>query len=156
VKQRLWETSAPSTAAVSGFVLLTSNGEAVELRFDYDRDGTTYTGGLRFHRVRAHRHRAELYLTEWHLTDAYDTLVEVSPSDWVETLRSAAPSDRRGDWTMRHFMITFDSAGCYEIAAEDWEAFAEVAGRLTTHPASPLTPAAPAGSAAPWPRRDRG
>lgn len=130
MKRRLWETPEPSTASVSGFVRFTTDGRDVELRFDYDRDGDSYSAGLSFRSVRAFRHRAELYLTEWHITDAYDALVEVTPSEWIAELVAAAPADRRGDWNMRHFMITLDSAGCYEVVAADWEALPEVSGSL--------------------------
>lgn len=132
-KERRWETPEPSTASVSGFVLLVANGRDLELRFDFDRDGIALTSGLRFTKVRAYRHRQELYETEWHISSAYDTLVEVLPSDWVNELRSAAPPDQRNAWTMKHFMITLDSAGCFEVVAEGWEALPETEGTLSRH-----------------------
>jgi hypothetical protein len=131
IKQRLWELPEGSTTGVSGFVLLTTAGGDLDLYFDYVRNGAIYTGGLRFGSVRAHRHRAELYLTAWHITDAYEALVEVTASDWLAELTRAAPADRRHEWPMRHFMIMFDSDGCYEVAAATWEVRPEVQGRLS-------------------------
>lgn len=131
MKERLWELPEPSTSAASDAVLLTTNGGDLELRFDYDRDGKAFNGGIRFRRVRAHRHCAELYTTEWHITDAYDTLVEVKPSEWVQELLDAAPADGRNTFVMHHFMITLDSAGTYEVVAESWEPLPEREGALT-------------------------
>lgn len=132
MKNRLWEMPEPSSAAVSGFVLLISDGRNLDLRFDYDRNGKVITGGIRFRRVRGHRHRAELYATDWHIADAYDALVEVRSSEWIQELTDAAPEDRRSDWAMHHFMITLDSAGTYEIVAQSWEILPEVEGSLST------------------------
>lgn len=131
MKEKLWEAPEPSTAGVSGFVLLTSNGRDLELRFDYDRDGSVFTIGIRFHTVRAHRYRAELYLQPWHITGVYDTLVVLQPSEWVKELRDAAAVDQRNAWVMQHFMITLDSAGCFEVVAESWEVMPEIRGSLS-------------------------
>lgn len=100
------------------------------LEFDFDRDGIALMTGLKFESVRAFRHRQEIYETEWHISEVFDTLVEVSPSEWVLELQSAASPDQKSEWTMRHFMITFDSAGCYEIVAKDWWVLPEANGSL--------------------------
>lgn len=94
-------------------------GEAL-LRFEYERDGADYRGGLRFERVRAYRFRAEGHCTAWHVEGAYDTLAEVSDSEWVSELLAAEPSETWGRWEIRHFILYVDSAGCYEIGAQAW------------------------------------
>ena len=92
-----------------------------ELRCTYERDGSMYVGGLRFKGVRAYRFRAEGHCALWHIEDAYDTLVEVELSGWVADLLAAEPSETWGQWKIRHFLIYIDSAGAYEVAAEDCE-----------------------------------
>jgi hypothetical protein len=94
-------------------------GEAV-LRFEFERDGEAYRGALRFQKVRAYRFRAEGHVTLWHVDGTYDTLVEVTGSDWVAELLAAEPAETWGHWKIRHFMIYIDSAGCFEIAAAGW------------------------------------
>jgi hypothetical protein len=110
----------PSTSLTEDVVFENPLGEAL-LRFEFKRDGVHHRGGLRFDRVRAYRFRAEGHCKVWHIDEAYDTLVEVSDSEWVEDLSAAEPAEMWGKWRMRHFMIYIDSAGCYEIVAHSWE-----------------------------------
>jgi len=49
---------------------------------------------------------------------AYDKLVEVEGSEWVQKLRSARIEPARG---VRHLRIYFDELGCYDVAASDFE-----------------------------------
>lgn len=77
-----------------------------------------HTGGLRFHRVRAYRFRAEGHCTPWHVQDAYETLVEIEKSDWIDELL-AAQQDHDWGWRIRHFLIYIDGSGAYEVAAEN-------------------------------------
>ena len=100
-------------------------GGAAELRFEFERDGETFRGGIRFEKVRAFRFRGESHCTTWHLRGAYDTLVEVSPSEWASELLSAEPSETWGRWEIRHFLIYIDSVGAYEVAAASWSWLAE-------------------------------
>lgn len=106
----------PSTSFTTEVVFEHPLGEAL-LRFEFERDGVTRRGGLRFEKVRAHQFRAEGHCTVWHIEGAYDTLAEVLGSVWVEELLVAETSVQ---WQIRHFMIYVDSAGCYEIAAHTW------------------------------------
>jgi len=85
------------------------------------RRGTgQYRGGARFEKVRAYRFRAEGHCTAWHAGGAYDTVAEVTESDWASELAAAEPAETRGSWEMRHFMIYIDSAGCFEVVAQAW------------------------------------
>lgn len=118
---------SPPPSAFTEDVVFTDAGGDAELRYTYERHGSMFAGGLRFHRVRAYRSRAESLCTAWHIEGAYDTLVEVEPSDWVGELRAAEPSESWGRWKIRHFLIYIDSAGAYEVAAEDVEWLPEVA-----------------------------
>ena len=105
-----------------------ADGDVV-LRCRYERHGSMFAGGLRFHRVSAYRARSESLCTAWHIEDAYDTLVEVEQSVWLSELRAVAPGGSWGQRKVRHFLIFVDSAGAYEVAAEDVE-------WLPEHPAS--------------------
>jgi len=80
-----------------------------------------YEGGLRFHQVRSYQFRAESHCTPWHIEGAYDTLVEIEQSTWVEELITAEPTGARRHWAIRHFLIYIDGAGAYEVAARDVE-----------------------------------
>lgn len=109
----------PSTSFLSDATFEHPGGEAL-LRFEFERDGVAYRGGLRFEKVRAYRFRAEGHCTSWHVKDVYDTLAEVQDSDWVGELLAAEPAETWGRWEIRHFMIYVDSVGCFEIGAASW------------------------------------
>lgn len=123
-KRVIWPLSPPPSAFTERVVLSHPGGD-VQLQCTYERSGSMYVGGFRFHRVRAYRFRAESHCTPWHIDEAYDTLVEIEASDWVRELLAAAPSEVRGQWNVRHFLIYVDSAGAYEVAAEDVEQLPE-------------------------------
>jgi hypothetical protein len=112
-------SSEPS--AFTEAVIFTHPGGDAELRCLYERGGSKYSGGLHFYRVRAYRFRAEGHCTPWHIEQAYDTLVEIEQSEWVDELLAAEPSETWGHWTIRHFLIFLDGAGAYEVAAENVE-----------------------------------
>ena len=112
---------SPGQSAYTEDVVFTHPGGSAELRCVYEQDGQMVAGGLRFGRVRAYRFRAESHCTAWHIEDAYDTLVEVDPSEWVGELLAAEPSETWGQWKIRHFLIFIDGSGAYEVAAEDCE-----------------------------------
>jgi hypothetical protein len=125
-KRVIGPLSPPPSAYTEGAVFTHPSGDA-ELRCTYERSGSMYTGGLRFHRVRAYRFRAEGHCTAWHIEDAYDTLVEVEQSGWIAELLAAEPSETWGQWKIRHFLIYIDGAGGYEVAAEECEWLPEAA-----------------------------
>lgn len=117
---RCYVLPIPSTAMSD--VRLEFPGGHLSLRFMYDRNGSAERGELRFEKVRAHRHRAELYCTAEQIEAAYDMLVEIRDSEWVTDLLAAAPEDQRESWAMHHYMIYFDSSGCYEVVSASWAA----------------------------------
>ena len=119
-KRVVGSLSPPPSAFTEDAVFIHPGGDA-ELRCTYERNGSMYVGGIRFHRVRSYRFRAEGHCTAWHVEDAYDTLVEVERSAWVGELLAAEPSETGGHWKILHFLIYIDGAGAYEVAAEDVE-----------------------------------
>lgn len=99
------------------------DGQAEAIRFGYWKDGTKYEGGIKFDKVLTVRIRSERCCTAWHIEGAYDVLVEVEGSSWVEELRGDTAAQWRNKWAMHHYMIYLDSAGCFEVIADSWEAF---------------------------------
>ena len=106
----------PSTAITPGIELVRVLG-SIEIRYEFDRDGSMFRGVIGFQKVRASRWRAEPYCTVWHINDCYDTVAEVLESDWVEELQMAQTTGQR-NWVMRHFIIYLDGAGSFEFVAE--------------------------------------
>lgn len=98
------------------------------LRFQYYRDGKPYWSGIRFNRVLATRTRAERCCTSWHIRGAYDTLVEVEDSQWVDEMRADTAERWRDEWETHHYLIYLDSAGCFEVIAASWEVLPEEQG----------------------------
>jgi hypothetical protein len=119
-KRPIGPLSPPPSAFTEDVPFILPGGGA-EICCTYERNGSMYVGGLRFKGVRAYKFRAEGHCTPWHVEGAYDTLVEVEHSDWVADLLAAEPGETRGRWKIRHFLIYIDSAGAYEVAAEDCE-----------------------------------
>ncbi len=90
------------------------------IRFGYEKEGTVFQGGIKFSKVAAVRLRTERCCKAWHIEGAYDTLVEVEDSPWVEEIRVDTIEQWRDKWEMHHYMIYLDSVGCFEIIAESW------------------------------------
>lgn len=120
-KRALANLPAPSTSFESDptFTYPTEGGGA-ELRYEFERDGVLVRAGISFEKVRAFRFRAESHCTLWHVEGAYDTLVEVAQSAWVNELRTSEPKFTGGRWEMRHYMIYVDSGGAFEVVAASW------------------------------------
>jgi hypothetical protein len=115
---RIELSSLPVASTEMDEISLVDSHGSVSIRFEYG-DDETVTGELRFDRVRAYRRRAESHCSARHL-EAYDMLVEVKDSKWVGELVDAMSADKRNLFEMHHFMIYFDSFGCYEVVAKTW------------------------------------
>ena len=98
------------------------------LRFSYDKDGVIYHSGLQFNGPTALRHRAERSSTADQIESSYDTLVEITDSDWVSELRADTAEGWKDSWETHHYRIYIDSAGCYEVVADSWFALTEEKG----------------------------
>ena len=122
-KKPLYQMPVPSTELVPGAGMCGNT-----LRFEYSRDGAVYRGGIRFNRVLAVRSRAERCCTAWHIEGAFDTLVEVDNSAWVEEILADIAERWRNAWETHHYMIYLDSAGCFEIIAASWDVLPEEPG----------------------------
>jgi hypothetical protein len=120
----------PSTSSQSG-VQVGLDGGNLNLHFDYDKDGVIYNHGLTFYKVRSYRYTAELHCPDWKIEESYDNLVMVLDSELVIELEQSTPEDMRNFWHLNHYMIYFDSFGCFEVVAESWDLIPEKKGSLT-------------------------
>lgn len=108
--------SAPSRAFASFDVDFRSSDVLLSYTF-WERD-VERSSGVYFDNVQAFKRRADIYSTAWHL-EAYDRVVEIGESAWVEELRDGAVPRWRDHWSMRHFMVYIDGEGTFEVVAED-------------------------------------
>lgn len=118
LRTRLGEIPLPSTEIEN--TTFEHDGGSARVCFTYYRRGEVVVAGIEFSQVRAFRHRAESHCTEWHIDDVYDTLVEIESSEWVAELVGDMSPDMRDLFEMHHYMIYFDSSGCYEVVAAAW------------------------------------
>jgi hypothetical protein len=119
MKVSLGSIPCPSTEIV-GSPVLRSFGADLALSFEFENDDDArFTAGVEFSGVRAFRKRAEKLCSAWHIEEAYDTVVEVSDSDWVSELKAAADPEWRDHFRMRHFMIYLDSFGALEVVGAE-------------------------------------
>jgi hypothetical protein len=116
-----FELPVPSTA-IEGSIELFDRGAQVTLVAHFREGQQRQRTELSFSKVRAYRQRAEAHCTAAHIEGAYDTLVEITASEWIGDLQRDTADRYRNKWVMRHFMIYFDSNGCYEVIADDWSA----------------------------------
>jgi hypothetical protein len=86
-KKPLHTIAVPSTTFTTE-AYFDGQGITPSIRFGYERDGTIYRGGITFSKVAAVRSRAERCCTAWHVEGAYDKLVQVDASSWVEEIRA--------------------------------------------------------------------
>jgi hypothetical protein len=124
-KKPLYTVPVPSTSFTTQACIDKLKGTWI--RFRYVRDGVEYCSGISFGGVLTFRHRTERACQEWHIEGAYDTLVEVENSPWVEKMRAQTPERWRHEWEMHHYLIYLDG-GCFEFIADSWAALPEESG----------------------------
>lgn len=120
----------PSSSSESG-VRMEFPGGNLCLYFDYDKNGVIFNHGLSFEKVRAHKFTAESHCPAWKIEKSYDNLVQILDSKDVKELIEATVEDKQKSWKLNHYIIYFDSLGCYEIIAESWKVLPEKEGSLT-------------------------
>ena|SRR5579862_7119218 len=125
-KKALHTVLVPSTSFTTE-AYWDGQGAEPAIRFGYPKDGSEIQGGIKFRNVCAMQKRAERCCTEWHIRDVYDTLVEIEDSDWVKEVRADMDERWRNKWETHHYMIYFDSAGCFEVIAGFCEPLSTVA-----------------------------
>ncbi len=78
-KMALATLPVASTSFLSDATFEHPGGEALP-RFEFERDGVAYRGGLQFGKVRAFRFCAEGHCLAWHVEGVCDTLAGISGS----------------------------------------------------------------------------
>lgn len=92
--------------------------ERLVLRYDFETEAGDYEWeALTFHGVISALFTDHESCTADQVA-AYDKLVEVEGSVWIEKLQSVRIERARG---VRHLRIYFDELGCYDVAASDFE-----------------------------------
>src|SRR5579863_3471473 len=98
-KEPLYAVPVPSTSfTVEPY--FDGRGVLPAIRFGYHKDGVEHQGGIEFSKLAAVRTRVERCCTPWHIEGAYDTLVEVVGSSWVEEMRADIAERWRYEWEM--------------------------------------------------------
>jgi len=120
-KKPLYTLPIPSTS-FSTEAYFFGAGISPAICFAYENDGVEQQCEIQFNHVAAMRKRSERCCTAWHIEGAYDTLVEIEGSSWLEEIRADTSEEWRDKWKMHHYMIYIDSAGCFEVIAESWVA----------------------------------
>lgn len=123
-KKPLHTVAVASTDFTTEAYLDCSRGQPTIL-FCFESGGRIVRSGLAFDNVSALRTRSERCCAAWNIEGAYDTLVEVEGSKWLEEIRVDVPEQYRPAWQPKHFMIYLDSVGCFEFLAESWAALPE-------------------------------
>ena len=123
---RHYELPVASTDTITEASLSLYGNKAL-IRFDYYRDGKAQKSGLYFTGVASTQSRSERCSTSWHIK-AFDVLLEVVDSHWVKTQREEMAERHRREFTARHYVFYFDSVGCFEILAENFEVIPEEPG----------------------------
>jgi hypothetical protein len=125
---KLWEFPVASTALAEGGVKLIYPGGDAWLLFDYyNEDNAVFNSGILFDTVLAHKHTSEKLIST--LMGAYDYLVEIADSEWLEQLREI--NQQTVDyWKLKHYAIYLDSNGLYEFIAKSYRILETKAGGL--------------------------
>lgn len=95
-------------------------GAACAIRYAYQVNGKVCLAGIGFKRVFALRNQSERFCMVWQVEEAFDTLIELEHSSWIEEMRRYLSQRDQDDWHPHHFMIYLDSVGCFEFLAESW------------------------------------
>jgi hypothetical protein len=125
-KKLLHTIPVPSTSFTTE-AYFDGQGVSPAIRFGYEKDGVEHRGGIKFDNVLAVRTRSERCCKVQHIEGAYDNLVEIEGSPWVEEMQADTQEMWRNKWEMHHYMIYLDSVGCFEVIANSWAALPDEA-----------------------------
>ncbi len=118
---KLWEFPVPSTCIAEGGVKLIYPGGDALLLFDYydvEKNDAVFNSGIMFDAVQAHRHTTDKFIKS--LLGAYDSLIEITYSEWVKELREIN-QEIADYWNIKHYAIFLDSNGLFEFIARDYK-----------------------------------
>lgn len=113
----VWEFPCPSQEFEEGPQVILA-ADTVQLRYDCEVESGGYAWAqLLFQGVAGFSFTAVHSCLPEHV-DAYDQVVEVSGSTWLQELLSRRPYEGP---ELRHYRVFFDDVGCYDVAAENFE-----------------------------------
>lgn len=122
-----WQFPVPSNCINNGVTLYFRGANAI-MKFDYfdeERDDRKFNGGITFEAVMSHRHSSEKFTKS--IGAAYDTLIEITDSKWIDELKEISP-EWAEYWKIKHYAIYLDGYGMYEFAARDFNVMQESEG----------------------------
>jgi hypothetical protein len=117
----LWQTPAPSSGFLEGVSLKVLPKRVCTLAFRYEgTEGRLDSCELRFAGVEAFKCTYLTSLTVEMIESAYDKLIDVGSSQWLDEAITAA--NRRGTMpSLKHLRICFDDGPCYEFLCTGFE-----------------------------------
>jgi hypothetical protein len=119
--KEIWKLPVPSTALLgSGATLEKRLGRAIALRYEIEGEsGESRTESIVFDGVESFRCTYGPACAESMLA-AYDRLVELPGSSWVQELGAQLLRTGGARPTLRHLMIYFDDGPCYEVVCRSF------------------------------------
>lgn len=92
------------------------------IRFGYfDQARMQRVHQIVFHRVRAVDLLKESHCASWHIEGAFELLVQVDESDWLERLIAQTSDTWAKNLPLNHYMIYFEGLGCFQCIATGWD-----------------------------------
>ena len=102
-----------------GNTRLSCDGLSLSIEFEYRSQGAAAIGTIQFEGVVAYRFANEMH-SEGFVPEAYESVAEVTGSEWKQRLVSAAPIGVTNAKSARHFAIFLSSNGYFEVLAESF------------------------------------
>jgi hypothetical protein len=102
-----------------GDVRFSSNGVNCLLEFEFCKNGADCIAGIQFFDFIAYRFRDEMR-SDGYADEAYETLIEISESDWKMQLNKIEPSGINSVNERHHFAVFLSSNGYFEIIAKEF------------------------------------
>ncbi len=116
----LWALPVPSTALLLGASFEKLLGRTCALEFEYeDEEDNIAHVKLIFEGVEAFKCTYLFACTVEMIRTAYDHVVDLGSSEWLEAVRKQIRSNGQDSQELRHLMIYFDNGPCYEFICRD-------------------------------------
>jgi hypothetical protein len=97
-------------------------GATVEFRYTDTQTHQSSIGSLFFPHVMSFRFRDEPHMPVDFPSESYESVAEVSHSDWLGELERTEPKSSYSKlWRRRHFALLLSSCGFFELIADDCE-----------------------------------
>ena len=101
------------------FAYRETNG-TLEFKYNDQQTGKSSVGTLFFPGIMSFRFRDEMHSLGFY-SESYDSVAEVSDSEWVANLEKMEPKQIPKLWNRRHFAAFLSSCGFFEVIADNCE-----------------------------------